>query len=257
MSNALFLEVLTVEASLSLDCFISEMAKRKYQSRKFNPGPKNRDVSNRSNARRYKAGPFAPKSMAVKKEWKHHDQNASDASSGTGFVWNSLNLIAQGTTQHLRIGRTVVVKMLEVNAIIELPATTSAIETTDQLRVIFFVDKQANGASALTSDVIDNGGGTSDWHDFYTMTNKGRFTILTDKTISVQSTCGSGTGAAGVQFGRSRVVFKMKRKMNLLIEFADSTANMTAVRSNNIGLLVISETGHIQYRFHIRVSFVD
>jgi len=174
-----------------------------------------------------------------------------------GLTADSLNHIVQGTEANQRIGRKVVVKYIGLKGRIQF---TSDLVTPGsgcvRIRIIVYLDKQANGAKALVGDILaDNplGGGSETFRvdSFRSLENINRFTVLSDKTHylqipSIQFNTVGGVGSADPT--EERIVKPMKNvKINLggksiPIEFSGMNGTIGDVRSNNIGIVFISDT---------------
>lgn len=191
-------------------------------------------------------------------ELKFHDLDV-DASPTLliGAVTDSINLIAQSTTESTRIGRKVTIKSIAWDYDITLPATVQVAvpAKNDIVRVILFCDKQCNGATATVTDVLQ----TEDFHAFYNLVNKGRFKILMDKrhVINHESLASNATDLfSQAQTGKH---FNRTFRMNTPIEFnnAFSDGRIITIRSNNFGVLIISDEGIAHFHSKFRVRFSD
>ncbi len=189
-------------------------------------------------------------------ELKFHDVDLDNAAvAGAGAVTASINLIAQGVTESTRVGRKCVLTSVSWRYEVVLPefdaqATPS---TGDILRIILFVDKQANGATAAVVDILE----TADFQSFNNLTNSGRFRTLMDKTIalSYQAMGSDGAGViSGSQVLRQGVFFK---QINLPLEFSAGAGVITEIRSNNLGVLLISKSGAMGFASKFRLRFSD
>jgi len=175
----------------------------------------------------------------------------STACAAAGTILNaSLNLIPQGVTESTRVGRKCVVKNLNMKGHVILPATTTAASTSDIVRVIVYLDKQCNGATAGVTDILE----ATDIESFRNLANSQRFVVMYDKTKTINL---SGCGLAATDTWAERVIpFKFSKACNIPLEFDSTTGAITEIRSNNIGVLGISESGlvAIQYRWRMRFS---
>ncbi len=195
-------------------------------------------------------------------ELKFHDIGVVDAVVATaGAIANagSINLIGQGTTESTRIGRKCTLRSIAWHWDVTLPAVidTASPALSDVCRIILYLDKQANGATAAVTDILE----TADWLSFNNLANKSRFRILYDKRVTLNySTLGPHAFAADnydqgevVRYGQ---VFK---KFNIPLEFSGTAAPaaMTEVRSNNLGVLTISRSGVCAFDSDLRLRFSD
>ncbi len=183
-------------------------------------------------------------------ELKFHDFTLTDAViSVSGTITDSINLIANGITDQTRIGRKSVVRALHWNYRIRLPADDDPTNTTDLVTVICYLDKQSNGAAAFPVDILN----TDFFMSFNNIENKDRFRILYRKTHVLDSPAGSGLFG----FGEKSVYGEFHKQCNIPIEFSGTLGVLSEVRSNNIGLLLLSESGLCAFNSRFRVRFTD
>lgn len=176
------------------------------------------------------------------------------ASSGQ-IAQDSLNEIAQGTQESQRIGRKVTIKKILINGSFYLPSTATVADCNDRARFILYVDRQANGAAAGISGT----GGLLELaavDSFNNLSASQRFYILHNKWYDVNSTGGAGNGTADTYTG-SRRSFKIKKNVSIPIEFNSTTGAITEIRSNNLGVLLISNSGKVQCGFRCRLRYKD
>ncbi len=181
-------------------------------------------------------------------ELKFHDFQLNDAAvAATWTVFPSINLIPQGTTEITRIGRACTIKSIWWKVHMFKALSNSTSNTHDVLRMVMFIDKQCNGAAAGATDLWE----VDDFQSFRNLANQHRFTILCDKTISLNSYAGAGNGTANdfASFGKDTQIYK---KVSIPLEFNSTAGAITEIRSNNIGIMLISQNGlcglHSQFR---------
>lgn len=187
------------------------------------------------------------------------EQKFLDTSSNTGAVTttgqilpSSLVTVAAGSGESQRIGRKITVRALHLRFVAGLNSQTTGNNTDDGLRVIVYLDKQCNGATATVTDILE----TADYLSFNNLANKNRFMVLMDKHVDVSATCGAYNGTTNI-FGSKAVTKSMHKKLNVPIEFSSTTGGLTEIRSNNLGVLVISDKGNIQYTATARIRYTD
>ncbi len=189
-------------------------------------------------------------------ELKFHDVALDDTlvDSG-GTVTPSVNLITQGTGASERIGRKFTIR--SINWRFRIEGGRAANEDTpldDTIRVIMYVDKQANGATAAVTDILS----TADFQSFNNLGNKNRFRTLMDRTYTVNIMAASGADATAEWSYESHddTFFK---KVNIPIEIAGTgSAAITDIQSNNIGVLLISDNGvNTGFKSQLRLRFSD
>ncbi len=189
-------------------------------------------------------------------ELKFHDLDIDDATVATGgnIAEDSCNVIAQGTTESTRLGRKLTIKNIGWRFRVSLPATSTPGDTSDEIRVILYLDKQANGATATVTGILES----SDYQSFNNLANKSRFRILMDRTYSVVSKSGSFDGTND-QFGEDTIDDKFFKRCNIPIEYDNSfsTGVITTIRSNNIGVLLLSFSGLGAFSSKMRLRFSD
>lgn len=154
--------------------------------------------------------------------------------------------IVQGTTQSNRDGRKCVIKSLGWHFDIFTEAVAGG--TTDppdpvKVRVILYLDKQCNGATAANTDLII---ANTDTKTFNNLANSGRFRTLMDRTYVLKSTAGGGLSTSNADFTGDAISDSFYKKCNVPLEFSGTTGAITEIRSNNIGWMIcqnLSATG--------------
>lgn len=185
-------------------------------------------------------------------ELKFHDVDVDDAvvaANGT-IAANSINLIPQGTTESERIGRKAIIKNIGWRYALTLGSTATSASTSDVVRVILYLDTQCNGAAATVTDILES----DNYQSFNNLSNKGRFRILMDRTHGLSSQSGVGSTAA---FGETVVNGTFYKKCALPIEFSSTTGALTEIRSNNLGVLLLSQSGLCIFESKFRLRFTD
>ncbi len=188
-----------------------------------------------------------------KEELKFHDVDVDDATIAAGgtIVASSLVQIAQGTGESERLGRRCVVKALGFRYRIVSASTAGAsLLGSDVVRVLVYLDKQANGAAAAVTDILES----AEFHSFNNLANKNRFRTLHDKTFTLNAKAGAGDGttndAAGVNEYND-----FYTKLNLPIEYDSTAGAVTELRSNNIGICLLSASGLYTFDSKVRIRF--
>lgn len=191
------------------------------------------------------SGPFA-------QELKFLDVDVADTIiAAGGLIIDTVNVIAQGTTQSERIGRKVVISKILFKYTIDLPkAASSDGAESDIVRLIMYQDKQCNGAAAVLADILT----AADPRAFRALDNVGRFTILMDRTevLNPVSFAGNGTANDAGEVYRFR---KFYQNCAIPIEFDSTTGAITEIKSNNIGILILSEKGNAGFEGKIRLRY--
>jgi hypothetical protein len=187
-------------------------------------------------------------------ELKFHDLDINDAGIAQGgtIAEDSCLTIAQGDGESERIGRKCTVKSVNWRFAITLPSTGTQAATTDVVRVILYLDKQTNGATAGVTDILES----DDFQSFNNLANKSRFRTLLDRTYDMNVE-GAGAGASWASSAKT-ITDSFYLSCNLPIEYDNSatTGAIATMRSNNIGVLLLSESGLCAFESKMRVRFV-
>lgn len=197
-------------------------------------------------------GRFAPSGG----ELKFVDFTYDDAIvSANGSIKNSICTIAQGVEQSQRIGRKCTIKSINIKWLLALPSHNGAVVPFgDTTRIIVFLDKQCNGATATVADILD----TADIRSHRNLANEGRFRILKDMKYDTNyAGVAYNTGTATYIAASQQTLGNTFKKCNIPVEFNSTTGAITEIRSNNIGLLTISENGLTTWKSEIRLRFSD
>ncbi len=192
-------------------------------------------------------------------ELKFHDIAVDDAviaQAGTIQNGGSICLIGQATTESTRIGRKCTVKAIQwkinLQRIANSSSTTPSPET---VRMMMYLDKQANGATVAALDILE----TDSFQSFRNLANTSRFRILFDRTYTFNETAGAGNGTANDWPATAKNLTFYKR-CNIPLEFS-GVANpsvITELRSNNIGVICWSQNGDVSAMVSsVRLRFSD
>ncbi len=201
-------------------------------------------------------GYYGGSSAAGGGELKFHDIAVFDAVvAQVGTIQNAgtINIIPQGTTEVERIGRKCTVKKIGLRYHITLPGQESGATALsgDTVRVILYKDKQCNGFTATVAGILKD----DDWLSFNNLANKSRFLILMDRTHDINYGGITSEGAGAVTQGRVVDSYSYYKKCNIPLEFSDVTGALTEIRSNNLGILLISENGQAGFLGQVRLRF--
>ncbi len=191
-------------------------------------------------------------------ELKFHDLDIDDAVvavNGT-IAQVSCITIAEGNGESERIGRKLTIRKIMWRYDLNLPTTAVAANTSDSVRVILYLDRQANGATAAITGILES----NDFQSFNNLANSKRFKILMDRTHHLNCGAGSGRGSTDtLSYAEAREDFTFFKDCNVEIEY-DNTATdgtITTVRSNNIGVLLLGKSGLINFSSKMRLRFSD
>jgi len=174
---------------------------------------------------------------------------AAAAAPIAGIIANlSLNLIPQGVTESERVGRKCTVTRIYIQGQFLKTATSTAADADDTIRMIVYLDKQANGATAAVTDILE----TATINSFNNLSNSSRFKTLAVKRMSINAIASFAAGTVNVQEDWTCAI-----KCNIPIEFSAATGAIAEVRSNNIGILMISDEGLAFFQYTARIRFSD
>lgn len=204
---------------------------------------------------------FYGRYSGINAELKFFDLTYDDAvvsAAGTVDPSGSINRIGQGVTEVSRIGRKCTIKSIDWKYAVTLP-TQDAVAlpiTGDTVRVMLYLDKQCNGAIATVSGANGLLTGTN-IHSHLELTNKGRFKILYDKLHNINYS--TLTAEAASVHSQAAVVFNTKwyKTCNIPLEFNNTTGALTEIRSNNLSVLLISQSGVAGFLSQFRLRFSD
>lgn len=154
---------------------------------------------------------------------------------GGGTDQASINAIAQGDGPSERDGRKVVIKSVQARGQVTLNSGPGLISYA-RIRMILYLDKQANGAAATVTDILE----TANINSHLNLSNNLRFTILWDKVIDLNSTGNVVSTTGSDTYGNAVRSFKFYKKVNIPVEFDGTTAAIANIKSNNLNFLFIS-----------------
>ncbi len=206
----------------------------------------------------------APRRMvgrrALMGELKFFDTiKAQTASNVAGVILDdSLNHIAQGVTESERVGRKCTLKHISIHGIITNNLATALANTFQSLRLIVYLDKQANGATAAVTDILEDVGAQNGYNSFYNLTNQGRFRILMDRKIQMRMPAVAQTGAGTFSTYGLEYTWTLNKALNVPVEFSAAAGAIGEIRSNNIGILAIctgaNDEPNVGYTCRVRFS---
>ncbi len=188
-------------------------------------------------------------------EIKFHDVDIDDASiAQNGTILTSACLIAQGATESTRIGRKCTIVGINWRYNLKLSSVAGAnAQSSEQIRLVMYQDKQCNGAAATVTDILE-----SDFYQsFNNIANKKRFRILMDKNYTLNSVGGGGDGAVN-DWPDFYIEDSFYKKCNIPLEFDNTAGAITELKSNNIGVMILSKTGSVSVLdSKCRLRFLD
>lgn len=146
----------------------------------------------------------------------------------SGSIFPTVLACPQGISESERIGRKLTVKSLHFNYRAYIGHHSAYVGQDPTVRFIVYLDKQANGTAATTTDILES----AHFQSFRNLSNKDRFTILHDKVTLLAPTFGGEQPTYNGSF---------HKRMNIPVEYSGTTGALTELRSNNIGVLVIQD----------------
>jgi len=209
------------------------------------------------------SSPFYGRVAGSDAERKFLDVTIADNSiSAGGDIQNSgtLVVIPQGAGESERVGRKVIIRKMMFRGDITLNEYAGTVEAdasaANRVRVIFYLDKQCNGAAAVTADILAVATPVS--NGFNNLTNRDRFVILKDKFIDLNP---MALAKATTNFVRPRVNKSMffAKSCDIPVEYSGTAGTIGEIRSNNIGCLLLADsaaagfpctvTGTVRFRY--------
>jgi len=163
----------------------------------------------------------------------------------------SVNLIPQGVTESERVGRKCTLKAVSFHFQMELPDTTVPGQTSDRVRIIVYLDKQANGATAAVLNILE----TATINSFFNLEESSRFRLLYNRFHDISSQ----SGGVGATFASAELLKTVNwgTRCSKPIEFSGVTGAIGEIRSNNVGVLMISEKARTVVGYTVRIRFQD
>ncbi len=188
-------------------------------------------------------------------ELKFHDVDLDDAVVAASAITATINIIPQGVTESQRVGRKCTIRRIQWRYEISLPEQDAVADPAsgDTVRVILYKDKQANGATANATDILE----AAVFQSFRNLANSGRFDILMDKLHNINYRGLASDGAGVVSQAKVVQNYIFYKACSIPIEFDATTGALTEVRSNNIGVLLMSGQGVAGFESGFRLRFSD
>jgi hypothetical protein len=175
-------------------------------------------------------------------------------------VWNSLNLIDQGTGECQMIGRIVHIKSVYIRTMIRLPDTINAslnqVPGRDTIKLMIVLDRQANGTSATYNNVYED----PDINSLRDLENSKRFTIVKTMMKTIATTVNHDGTSYFHSEKRAILNCYVNLKKGIKIEYSPQAGGnrvIGEVRSNNLLVMAISTNGIIQINGRFRVRYSD
>ncbi len=196
--------------------------------------------------------------VVAAQELKFHDVDLDDAAIATaGAITPTINIIPQGVTEKTRVGRKCTIRAINWRYRMSLPELDAGASPSngDVVRVVMYLDKQANKATAAVTDLLES----ANFQSFNSLANKGRFRVLHDKMYDINYMALASDNAGVVSSPQVQMSGEFYGKVNIPIEFDDSasTGVISTITSNNLGVLLIGATAAAGFDSKIRLRFSD
>ncbi len=201
-----------------------------------------------------KATPFT--NVLGSGEVKFFDLAVNDAVvATTGTITDSVCQIAQGITDDDRVGRQCTVKSIQWRYRVTLPEISVAASPAagDTVRVVLFLDKQCNGATAAVLDLFEN----TSYQAFGNLAEQRRFHTLYDRIHSLNYMGMANNGGALVHQAFVIRDYEITLPCDIVLEFDSTTGDITEITSNNIGVYLNSASGVAGFTSRMRLRFTD
>ncbi len=152
----------------------------------------------------------------------------------------SLNIVAEGIGESQRVGRKIRITSININGTWKNVAQTDETLTDQRVRIIVYVDSQTNGIAVTTVGILESAGIDT----FRNLSNSKRFRLLCDKKIALTYPSVAQTAANTFTTLEVTKRWSLYKKLNLVVDYDNSvtTGALTSQRTNNIGVLILSET---------------
>ncbi len=202
------------------------------------------------------AGFYGRFSGQGEKEYKFFDTTLTSTDFvSTGQIFDSVCKIAQGTGESQRIGRKLIIRSIEYRWLLQLKQFDAAAVpgNPDSCRLIFYLDKQCNGAVATTLDILR----TAALQSNSELENQMRFEIIYDKIFNFNYGGIASDGAGVVSASAVLRNYKWSKKLYVPVTYSGVGGALTDLRSNNIGFLVISNNQRITINGQCRIRFSE
>lgn len=197
-----------------------------------------------------RSGGFSFKSTGGK-ELNFVDTALSSTAISTTEYKVLLNGLAQGTTASTRIGRRIQMKSIELKAFVLADALT----IYNQVRFVIVLDKQANAAAPVWTDIYDAATPIA----LRNISNKARFWVLWDSGL-IKILGNNAT--AGQQTDCSAENLQLYKRINIPVQYNSGSAGTVGdIQTNSLYFFGIgfdaSGTADTQIYGNVRVRYDD
>lgn len=191
-----------------------------------------------------RVGGFYGRYSGAAGEKKFYDQTLSGGIDSTGTNEISLVTIPQGVTESTRVGRKCTVTDINLRGYVQWAgASLAAVQTVAQVRIVVCQDTQTNGAACAWTDVFN----ANSVNAHRNLANTQRFRILKDWILTPSNFAATTTDnwatAANTVLLSPNTKLKFNMKCQIPLEFSSTTGAITELRSNNLCIMAISNSG--------------
>lgn len=167
-----------------------------------------------------------------------------------GGVWNFIGGVTQGTDYTQRIGRTYIMDSLEF-FYTAYPNPSGTSDSADTHRIMIVYDKQSNGSTPATTDLLDS----NNFTEFLNQNNRDRFDVLFEKYIDLEAytyTAGALTSGSPKQH-----THKCTIELDELVTCSGTTSGISSISTGALWFFVISAQGSWAATFNSKIKFFD
>lgn len=220
--------------------------------------PKGMRSYTRSYSKNFKSVGYAKDKVYPAAEVKFFDSNFPQTSipAGPATLIDS-TLVAEiinGTGPQERVGRKIKVIKVDYSASVFLNGASASPLSTEAVRFDIWLDKQSNGIAASPGVLYTALAGSPGTCQLPNLFNEKRFTRLFTKTHQFSPASSIGASSANVGYKFEGTV----RMKNCVIEYDDTTGNITDLTSNNIFTCWSSDVGNcFTNAIFTRVHYTD
>ena len=172
------------------------------------------------------------------REQQFHDVVVDEASIPFNGVISapSLVLIRQGFGESQRLGRQILVRSLAWRYRVQLlpVSTVAALNPGATVRCILFMDRQANGAAAVVTDILE----TAVYQAFVNKANQERFLVMYDETWHLNHSAATEVGGLMSFTGEVAGDF-VEFDLEDVVDYSGADPVIEQVTSMNFGILLI------------------
>lgn len=195
-------------------------------------------------------------------ENKFYDTSIAYTSFSAAETWqlfnpgtvNCISAPAQGDGESNRDGRKFVITSMHIKGAWRLPTTVNQTQsgTYPSVRIIVYLDKQANGAVPTISQIVQD---TGDINSFRNLQYTKRFDVLKDRTyFFTRPQVYDGTN---IEWGQVVRQFKFNKKFKtpLEVNMNNTSAGVSGVVDHAIGIVAVSTADDVAVKYSARIRF--